>query len=131
MAAQRSLTCAAIEPGENFPPNVSQVENRNLSGDEGEIWAEALDDERVRFVWALVYPPSHQPKAGDEMVAEPQQVQLFREEESWYGDDDYQFDERGEYRVVVYAEDDEGLLSRPQEVLVQTNYQLYLPTITR
>jgi len=131
-AAQRQLTCAPMAPGQNWPPHISQVELRNLNGNQGEIWAKVQDDNQVRWVWAVVYPPSYEaPKSGNEMIAEPQQWQLQRDADGWYRLDYGSFDEMGTYRVVLYAQDHQELQSRPKEMLVQTGSLLYLPMVLR
>ncbi|MGB0386672.1 MAG: C13 family peptidase [Ardenticatenaceae bacterium] len=131
VAAQRSLTCAAITPGQNFPPNVEEVEVRELSGIQGQIWAKVQDDQQVDVVWAVPYPPSYDPQAGNEMVAQPVPVPLQSRGNGWYASVYAGFDEIGEYRLVVSADDDQGLQSRSLEMRLQTGYELYLPMVIR
>ena len=42
-----------------------------------------------------------------------------------------QFDELGEYRLVVYAADDEDLSARPKALKVRTGWQVYLPLMLK
>ena len=37
------------------------------------------------------------------------------------------FDQMGTYRIVVYATDEDGQLSRPREVLVMAGWRVFLP----
>ena len=111
------------------------MEVREFTGNDGEIWAKIQDDSQVRWAWAIIYPPSYKPPASsNEIVPEPLPVPLLRRDhgdDGWYGIDYDEFDEMGSYRIVVYAEDQPGLQSRPQELLLQTGYQLYLPAVRR
>ena len=82
---------------------------------------------------AVIYPPSYQPPDSDEaLVYETLPAIVLAEQ----GDDRYAavypgFDEMGVYRIVVHAEDDEGLAARPVAVEVQAAHGLYLPVLLR
>ena len=54
------------------------------------------------------------------MEAEPLPVTLLSRGNDWYGVSYPSFDEIGEYRIVLYAEDDGGLQGRPKLVTVRT-----------
>ena len=41
------------------------------------------------------------------------------------------FDQIGAYRIVVYATDEDGQLSRPREVMVTTGWRVFLPAVVR
>ena len=41
------------------------------------------------------------------------------------------FDEKGTYRVVVYAEDHQGLQAQPVALKVRTGGQIYLPFVRK
>jgi len=84
------------------------------------IWAKVLDDKEIERLWVVLYPPSYQlPDSSDEIVPEPDRLLLFRAREVPYGAEyvlqleNLNLDETGEYKIVVYAEDDEGLIARP------------------
>jgi hypothetical protein len=49
----------------------------------------------------------------------------------WYGVTYGGFTERGAYRVVVHAEDWEGLEAQPTALVVSTGPQVYLPMVFR
>lgn len=86
-------------------------------------------------VWAVVYEPDYVPPAtSDELVAEDDlpTIRLLDGD----GDGVYTglytgFDQVGVYRIVVYATDEDGQLSRPREVLVRTGWKLFLPGVAR
>ncbi|MBX3014407.1 MAG: hypothetical protein KF832_22990 [Caldilineaceae bacterium] len=131
VAGLRSFTVAGTFPADNaWPPYVVQAEIRNSSGERKEIWAEVRDNENaVRAVWAVIYPPSYQiPTSNEELVAEPLPLPLLARGNDQYAALYGQFTESGTYRIVIYAEDDEGLTARPVELVISS---LYLPVITR
>lgn len=90
------------------------------------------DDEGVRTVWAVIYPPSYQPpSAGEELVAEPLPLPLQARGQNWYGAIYGQFDEMGKYRIVVYAEDEGSLTSRPVVIEVNPGSRIFLPLVNK
>ncbi len=132
IAASRSLACAVLSHSDNWPPNVDQVEVRALEGDQGEIWARVEDDVQVKWVWAVIYPPSYKaPASGEEMVAEPVPVPLLERQGGWYAGTYGRFDETGLYRLVVHAEDSEALRGRPKEIQMQAHWGVYLPLLLK
>ncbi len=94
----------------------------------GEIWAQVQDDAEVRWAWAVVYPPSWEPpQPGDELTAEPPPLTLQPRGLDWYAG----LDEAGTYRIVVYAEDQQGQSALPKELTVQGCWPLYLPLVMK
>ena len=65
------------------------------------------------------------------MVAEPLPVTLHPQTGEWYGGLYGELDEMGLYRVVVYAQDEQGLQSRPKEILTWTGWSVYLPLVIK
>jgi hypothetical protein len=131
-AAQRGFSYAGTLATESWPPYIRQAEIRDLQDGTGQIWAEVKDDEDVRWVTAVIYPPSYQTTGGEEsMVDSPPPVTLLESGNDWYNVTYPSFDEKGIYRIVLYAEDDTGLRSRPQVLTVQTGIQIYLPLVLR
>ena len=131
IAVQRGFGFAGSFPTDNiWPPYVVWAEVRNDTNARKELWAEVRDNENaVRTVWAVIYPPSYQaPSTSEELVAEPLPLPLLARGNDQYAATYGQFDEPGTYRIVIYAEDDEGLTARPVELIVST---LYLPLIRR
>jgi hypothetical protein len=117
VAALRSLACETLAPAENWPPYVKAVAVEGLDGGQGEIQAQVQDDGAVAGVWVVIYPPSYAaPVSGEEMFGEPTPLVLEEHptEEGWYTRVYTGFDELGEYRLVVHAEDDEAAQGRPK-----------------
>ena len=131
-AAQRGFAFAGSFADDKWPAYISYAEVRNLDEGRGEIWAEVHDDQEVAEVRAIVYPPSYQPPtSGDQLVPSPLPVNLFSQGNNQYGVLYTSFDEMGEYRIVVYAKDNEGLQARPREVLVRTGWLVYVPAVLK
>jgi hypothetical protein len=87
-------------------------------------------------VWAVVYKPSYEPPDPGEVEEMPQEdlptvALLDLDRDGVYSGVYEGFDELGEYRVVVYAVDGEGLEGRPKQVEVTTGWQVYLPVVMR
>jgi hypothetical protein len=134
-ATGREFACARLPEPEQWSPYIELAEVRQLDvvRGRGQIWARVQDDERVAKVWVLVYPPSYPPpEPGEELEAEPMlREYLSPQTNDWYGKQYNTFDEMGEYRLVIYAEDDAGLAARPLEVKVQVGWPVYLPLVMR
>lgn len=138
LAAQRGFRFAgtfAPEEEQQWPPYVAVVSNPGgVKQGAGVIQAEVRDDKRVKRVWAVIYPPSYQPPVADspEMVQEVLPTIVLQSLGSGQYAASYTgFSEKGEYRVVVYAEDDEGLEARPADLQVRTGYGVFVPAIKR
>jgi hypothetical protein len=133
-AARRGFTFAGTLGGEEWPPYVVQsLGPADIEDGEGVIQAEVRDDEGVRRVWAVVYPPSYEPpETSDELVREalPTMV-LLNQGNGWYAATYTGFDEAGAYRVVIHAEDEDGLEARPLTIEVQAGWSVYLPLVLR
>jgi hypothetical protein len=133
-AARRGFAFAGTLAEFPWAPYIVEVEIRNLDLEhaEGEIWAQVVDDERVHYAWAVVYPPSYRPsESSEELVDEPVAYQLLDRGSDWRAITYNKFDEVGEYRILIYAEDDGGLLARPRLVAVRTGWLVYLPAVLR
>ena len=135
-AETRGFALSGSFPDDNWAPEIEQAEVRNLNTATGlgTIWAAAVDDSRqVKQVWAVVYPPSYTPGSGEELIKEPEPVGLVKAATLPFGAEyssAYVFSETGMYRVVLYAEDDAGLVSQAREVHVG-GYAVYLPLVSR
>jgi hypothetical protein len=131
-AALRGFAFAGAFADDKWPPYVKEFEVRNLDQGQGEIWAEVWDDVSVLGVWAVVYPPSYRlPTSSDALVPSPLPAALFSQGSNQYGILYPSFDEIGEYRIVIYAQDNEGLQARPKEILARTGWPVYLPLLLR
>ena len=120
---------ASIEP---WAPYVAEAEVRTTTGNRREIRARVLDDQKVQAVWATVYPPSYTPPtSGAELAVGVAPAALMTLGDDWFGIDYGQFNEIGEYRIVVYAEDELDLQSRPREIRFSNGSRLWLPLVVR
>jgi PKD repeat protein len=133
-AARRGFAFAGTLAGEAWPPYVVQaVGPEEIQDGEGLIQAEVRDDDQVRRVWAVIYPPSYEAPAPSEAM--PQEdlptVVLQDKGEDWFSTTYTGFDEQGTYRVVIHAEDDELVEARPLAIEVRTGWSIYLPLVMR
>jgi hypothetical protein len=71
------------------------------------------------------------PAAGTELVMGPLPMQLQARTDDWFGVLYGQFEEIGEYRIVVYAEDELGLQSQPRQIRFRNGSSVFLPLVTR
>jgi len=135
-AARRGFAFAGTLAGEEWPPYIVQAPGpTEVERGQGVIQAKVLDDdeEGVKRVWAVIYPPSYQPpEPGEEMPQETlPTIVLLDQGNDWYGATYTGFDEMGVYRVVIYAEDGDGLEARPLAIEVRTGWAVYLPLVMR
>ena len=99
------------------------------------IEADVRDNEGVRDVWVVIYPPSYEPlTSSEELVQEVQQSVLMQSQ----GGDRYVltypgFVERGTYSAHIHAVDEDGLEAAPVvlEIEVGGERRVYLPVIAR
>lgn len=134
IAAQRGFNYAGSLPPEVWPPYVETATlPSGVNEGTGVIQAVVRDDENVKRVWAVVYAPSYTPPTdSEELVKEvlPTLV-LLPQGQNNFAATYTGFDEKGLYRIVIYAEDDEGLEARPLALEISTGGQLFLPAINR
>ena len=96
--------------------------------------AEVRDDQAVAEVWAEIYPPSYQPPQNQEELVDENVLTTTLDAQ---GSDQYNvtytgFIETGTYRIVFYAIDGAGQLSRLKEATVEVSGQrVYLPVILK
>ena len=71
-AQLRGFAYVGTLAGEQWPPYIVQASGPDqITQGNGVLHATVLDDEQVKRVWAVVYPPTYQPPApGEEMVPE-------------------------------------------------------------
>jgi len=134
LAAVRGFAYAGTLSGEQWPPYVvTAIGPSVIIQRQGVIRAEVRDDEQVRRVWAVIYPPSYTPpQTGEELVSEVlPTIVLAAQGNGQYAATYTDFAEMGAYRVVVYAEDNGGREARPVAIEVQTGWAVYLPLVIR
>jgi hypothetical protein len=122
-AARRGFAYKGTFPEEKWPPYVVWAQVAEVEDGDGVIEAEVRDDQAVNFVWAMVYKPSYTPPDPGETEEMPKldlpTVQLQPQGNDLFSAIYEGFDEIGEYRLVIYAADGEGLEGRPKELTVQ------------
>lgn len=133
VAAQRGFAFAGTFPDEIWPPFIAEVQP--IEPDDqgrGVLRAQVRDDVDVDSVWAVIYPPSYTaPSESEELVQEVlPTIVLLDQGNDWYGARFDAFNERGTYRVVFYADDNQGVHARPVSVSVQLgSNEVYLPLV--
>ncbi len=99
------------------------------------IRAKVLDNPQdgVRRVWAVIYPPSYQPPPPTSgLIRETlPSINFVDQGNGWFEAAYGSFDERGAYRVMIYAEDGEGLEALPVAITAQMGEWMFLPVILR
>jgi len=120
---------------DRYAPYIKIASVDNLKGSMADVKAKVLDDGNVKDVWAIIYPPSYKATLIEgEMVVSPLPVPLIKDiGGGWRASTYSEFNERGEYRLVFYANDNDGWQSRPYEIrfvpISVTN--IYLPLIQK
>lgn len=133
-AQRRGFNYAGTLADEAWPPYIVQASGPDrIEQGQGTIRANVLDDQGVRRVWAVIYPPSYQPPtSGEEMpsVTLPTIV-LLNQGGGWFAATYTGFNETGLYRVVIQAEDNAGMEARPLSLAVRTGWKIALPLVQR
>jgi hypothetical protein len=133
-AQRRGFNFSGTLADEPWPPYIAEAMGpTTIESGAGVVRARVLDDRTVRRVWAVIYPPSYQPPApGEELATETlSTIVLLDQGNSWYAASYHGFNERGSYRVVIYAEDSDNIEARPLALRFSTGAQLYLPLVIR
>ncbi len=92
------------------------------------------DDRQVTQVWAEVYPPSYSPPTDTHELVQPNvpTVTLSATAVGHIYSGTVPLAESGPHRIVLYAQDDQGLVSRPHELRVDVLIaHVYLPLVVR
>jgi hypothetical protein len=131
IAAQRGFGApGTFDP--NWPPYIFTVTGpTSIDNTSGIISADVRDDQHVKRVWAVIYPPSYvPPDEGDALIKEAlPTIVLQPMQGSWYAAQYTGFNQVGMYRIVVYAEDAVGLEARPLAFDLMNGYSVFLPTL--
>lgn len=129
-AQRRGFTYVGTLSDTRWPPYIAEVQTPSVVAGQGLIRARVLDDKAVKSVWVVIYPPSWTPPPpGQQLVGDNlPSLPLTDQGNGWYGVNYAGFAERGAYRMVVYAQDWEGLDAQP--VSTATTVQaIYLPLV--
>jgi len=107
--------------------------SQQISGYTGVITATIYDEQPLDEVWAEIYAPSYRPPddPSSVQVINVPQVCLNQSGANLYVGVYGGFTERGEYRVVIQARDDDGNYAIPKVTTVRTGYIVYLPVVLK
>lgn len=135
-AARRGFTIGGTLSGDTdrWPPYIVQAQSSPaVAGGPGFVRAEVRDDLAVASVWAIIYPPNYTAPASDNRWIQDDlpKVPLLPVGGGWYEGSHRQFTRPGQYRVVVYAEDNQQLQAQPLPMQVTVVESTYLPLIKR
>ncbi|MEM7129112.1 MAG: hypothetical protein AAF702_22460 [Chloroflexota bacterium] len=139
IASQRGFGITNTLPDDQWPPTIFQVEGpAAIDNGKGRLSARVQDDVEVKHVWATIYPPTYQaPTEGEALVRDEDDESILTVKlTDADGDSTYtitydNFDTPGDYRVVFYAEDEDGLTALPKSLMVTVGGAIYLPMVTR
>jgi hypothetical protein len=133
-AQRRGFTAAGTFAATLWPPYIEQaLPPTRVTAGQGVIQARVLDDGTVQRVWAEIYPPGYQPPEATSELVQPDlpTVELVAQDDGWYRANYAGFQMRGTYRVVVYAEDTQGITAQPVALELSTGAEIFLPLVVR
>jgi len=130
--AQPDEPAALTNWGEPFIVNINDT---RIESDSCIIEATVRDDLRVRRVWSVIYKPGYEMPVNDGSLATDTASGAVTVDLIDQGNDRYRVvykdcDQRGLYRIVVNADDDDGLQARPIGKYV-ANAGIFLPLILK
>ena len=125
-----------------WPPYIASLQEAAGVSGQRQLQADVRDNGAITRVWAVIYPPGYQPPtSGNELTPDNAPKADFVLVGDRYQLNYSGFTQPGLYRVVVNAEDSDGLQARPAVITVNTaapvggqfedNTQVYLPLVTR
>jgi len=125
-----------------WPPYIASLQEAAAVNGQRQIQADVRDNGTIARVWAVIYPPGYQPPAsGNELTPDNAPKAELTLVGNRYHLNYSGFTQLGVYRVVVHAEDSDGLQARPAIITINTaapvggqvedNTQVYLPLVTR
>jgi len=139
VAQQRGFAYAGSLADDLYAPYIATATGPlKVENGQGTLTAQISDDVSGAKldVWAVVYKPSYVPPQSEELVADMENLPTIK----LNGPDSNQlyrglyegFNESGTYRLVIYAKDEDGLLSRPRELTVIVGgAKVYLPVVVK
>ena len=133
IASQRSFFVSATPIESNvWPPFIEEFsELSSIQDEQVTLRAQIRDDSPGIKAWAVIYPPSYRPPANSaEMVPETlEKVDLTVGSGDLFQGVYSNLSEPGRYRIVVHAEDENGLRARPASIEFVVGEQLFLPLL--
>lgn len=135
VASQRSLLVLSTRVASDlWPPYIENFrELSSLTDSELILRADIIDNSPNIKAWAVVYPPSYVPPASSaELVPETlDKIDLTVGEENRFQGSFDNLVEPGRYRIVIHAEDINGLRARPASLEFVVGEQIFLPLIAK
>lgn len=135
IAASRSFAYAGTFGSDDWPPHIFSVQGPiTIANFKGVIQADVRDNQKVRQVWAVVYPPDYTPPpTGQSLQAETLPTFLLTpvDNGNLYAGEFTGFTQVGRYHLVVQAEDQDGLVARPVVIEVNAGSRVFLPMVRR
>lgn len=138
-AQRRSLPVSGTVQAEVWPPFITTASDAGETPGSVERSVEitatviAQPGTAVERVWAVIYPPSYQPSAADEQILRDDSAEMVlplqHSADGVYTATSPGLDEAGSYRIVVYAEDERGMLALPVAFEVMGQGQVFLPLV--
>jgi len=118
------------------PPYIAWVQSpATIENRRGEIRTLVRTASVNLDVWAVIYDPAYNPPPPSETLPVDQSRATIRledlDKDGIYSGIFAGFDQPGNYRIVVYAVDDDQLQSRPKQLFFPFGSRLFLPMIAR
>jgi hypothetical protein len=132
--AGRVFACSDPGQASRWAPYIKEVLTTSQGLAHFGVWSEVRDDRQVTQVWAEVYPPSYSPPTDTHELVQPNvpTVTLSATSVAHIYSGTVPLAESGAYRMVLYARDDQGLISRPYELRIDVLItHIYLPLVVR
>ena len=135
IASQRSFFIASSPIESNvWPPYVEQFsELSSITDGQVTLRARIRDDLPNIKAWAVIYPPTYRAPANSaELVPETlEKVDLTAESGDLFQGVYSNLSTPGQYRIVVHAEDQNGLRARPASLNFTIGSQTFLPFVSQ
>lgn len=130
VAQQRGFNFSGSD--DQFAPFIAVAKLEHIQGQD---WVRAVvtDNVGIKYAWATIYPPSYiAPSTQEELVIDAvHPVTLTAGSLMNYEVGLMPFGEVGVYRIVITAEDINGLRARPVVLSVPNGQHLFLPVIQK
>jgi hypothetical protein len=130
VARQRGLLAAF---GSAVPWIATVSPAKQIESTSAVITATIYDDGAIEEVWAEIYPPSYHPPESPNPITtiDVPRIRLVQIGSQTYSGTYEEFNEMGEYQIIVYAQDEDSYQATPRVTTVRTGYEIYLPMLLR
>ena len=138
-AAKRSFAYAG-SLGNEWAPHIFAANPVNTVSDQKvRLRVDVRDDQSVRQVWAVVYEPGYTPPSASQ-VLQPEVLPTFLftrvDNDNHWEAEITGLNKPGVYRLLVHADDEQGLVAIPASLTINTNAaanaaSVYLPLVKK